>query len=110
MREEVDGALTLVVVGKRLHDQRVAVEDHLAPTEMSAKPVNPGTGCSIGTTRAARSGGRHSGRTRSVADVVVDANQVAVLAFAGPMVEQVGHHEAQLHVARRLAHPPSARR
>ena len=37
--------------------------------------------------------------------VVVDPDQVAVLTLPGAVVEQVGHHEAQLHVAGRVRHP-----
>ena len=81
--EEIDRALALAVVGEGLHDQRVAVEDHLAPTgdvgetgepQERVVPLGPFGLPGLAALTQVVPG--------AVADVVVDPDQVAVLTFS----------------------------
>ena len=98
--------MALGVVGKRLHDQRIAVEDHLpatgdvgkaGETEERVVPLRP-----FGLPRLAVA---TEVVPRTEAGVVVDPDQIAVDALTRAVVEQVGHHETELHVAGRVGHP-----
>jgi len=104
--EEVDGALALLVAAERPHDQRVAVEDDLTTTRDVGEPGEPHERVvPLGPLGLPGLAATAEGEPRAEPGVVVDPDQVAVLAFRRPMVEQVRQDKAELHVPRGLTHP-----
>ena len=105
--EQVDGGPALCVGGEGAQQQRVAVEDELAvpgdvgePGEAQERVVPlrpdglPGLPAPAQVVPLAECG------------VVVDADQVAVESLGRRVVEEVRHHQAELHVGpRALTHP-----
>ena len=106
MVKRLIGALALLVAGERPHDQRIAIEDHLTPAGDVGESGEPHERVvPLGPLGLPGLAAPAEGEPGAEAGIVVDPDQVAVLAFGRPVVEQVGQDEAELHVARRLAHP-----